>query len=278
MTKLSLNIVIISFFFNLTTFGQSGYLGSLDAIGVHINCAPSLQRTAKFDLNEDGDTARFAPLRIATPSFSLSYARVFTRKIELGLTYSYTPIRTFSKQARITKNEGGSNLNNYLLEDLRGAQHSVNLELRYYRRGSLAPTGKYLGLSIVVGGIAIFDDEVTPVGISNSSSSTFFKEEFEVFAVYDQESIKNTKGNFFSIRGVIGRNFPIADKLMINFSTSFPLISSYRNQRRSTQGFRFITNDVNTTRIEEGDFGDIFNYTMHKYNRIILSLGLRFQI
>jgi hypothetical protein len=146
MLKIIILTIVVSTIFT-NSFGQAGFLGSLNSIEGNIYMVPSIKRTNTMEL--DGENVILNKrLRIAYPSYSINYSRITSRLIEVSIGLGFSRQRCYQILSNPVEFTTGSSSNHLLMEDIIVNQTGLNLELRKYIDGNIAPIGKYIGFKI----------------------------------------------------------------------------------------------------------------------------------
>jgi hypothetical protein len=81
-----------------------------------------------------------------------------------------------------------------------------------------------------------------------------------------------TSVSAFSLKGLIGRNYPVTNRILISGYLSFPLLSYFGSSTESMVGI-FLDQPVNV--LDESFFRTIA-FTMKKYNRLAGEIGVKY--
>jgi len=267
-------ILIVSAFFYLQVgFSQSGYLGKNNGLDLRILVGPSYRMVNEID-NLDRSVQR---IKLATSSYSLSYSRVLSRNFELSLGYQFANIQCMAEDKffneRIYIVDGGG-YNERLLNEPRIKYHGGVIGFNFYRLGSIAPIGKYVGFSFSFGR-AFFDSTNTIVvgeRDNNYIKNSFFKTVSNINSS-DSISLATTGVNNWNLKARFGRNYPLTDFLILSVGMSFPIISSYTSGLNTQFGFQLkslyqIDHNGNWTRY--------FMNSVKTYHRVTIDIGLKF--
>lgn len=265
--------------FSVAGWAQSGYFGSINGVEIRVNGSPSFKRVSKLKTNS-GDVTLAQPLQLANLNYRVNYSRVLTRSIEVVAGYEFARLRS-ANDAFYRNNLSGTH---NLVNPIKMTKHGINVGARYYRKGSLAPLGKYIGLEIAYARAIVQDGQDVIYGFDGSiisSESSFLRRVREV-AIVDTGMVNlgNDGYSSFSIRGSMGRNFPITDHLMISLDVSFRLLSRYSSRQERLFGIQF--SGISDPGVNENELGvDVADHTLfnlHRYNRIQLGVGVKYQL
>lgn len=273
-------ILAIALFVSGFSFGQSGYLGSLNSIELNIKAGPSLKRTNVF---KPGSNEAKKRLRVANMQYNISYGRIFSKVVEVKVGYSfsrmllYTGRNTFSVSDTIPTTWGYDLTNKPLnwLQDPSVMMHAGNLEFKYYRQGSMAPTGKFYGLGFQFGGASIDQSYEHLVGKRDvPTKESGFSKKYPILESQTEIFDRGQSTRFFYIYGTLGRNYPLTKELLLSVSTTFPLITMYMSPTGLDYGF-----DVGPTSIgyeNDDSIDEILNYSIKQYRRISVDVGIKY--
>ena len=279
MKKLITLVIVLTS--SIIVEAQSGYLGSLNNVSISFKTVPAIK--SKFSVNGSVDEAKKS-VRYAYMNYELGYSRVFSKKIELGFGYGFSSMKAYTHGMRfdvvdtVTLTNGqtqliGKELN--ILDDPRISLHQFTFDFRYFRLGSLSPTGKYLGFGMEFGTAGISDSKDILIGKkgeptkSGSLSSKYDILESEVFNVGS-----NTRSNYVQLNANIGRNYPITQDLILGIGMTFPLLTSYSTI--SGLDFGFDLNSPGTSFDENSHLNRLVSYTTKKYKGISLDLSVKY--
>ncbi len=271
-----MKILVLFVFLTTLSYGQSGYLGAVNAFEFKVNMGPSRHRTNKI-IEEAGDSVLSNGLRLVYPSLQLNYSRTVARNIELSAGVEYSRMRLLTNgTGAVTIN--GSSYN--ALNDLRANKIGGVFEFRYYRKGSFSPIGKFIGFSLNFSRATLGKNQELLFGNTGSqlSSSNFISRKYDITSIYAPltEFTKKTAKSS-SLRFVMGRNYPLNRNLTLSASVSIPLLSYYRTGLAGTPGFALLSDD-DYIRITNGDLEETMKNSLHKYNRIMLNFGIKYHL
>ncbi|MEO9534160.1 MAG: hypothetical protein ABJG68_04115 [Crocinitomicaceae bacterium] len=279
MKKLSILIIVLAS--SLSAGAQSGYLGSLNNVSVSFKAVPSIR--TKYSVNNSVDEAKKS-LRYAYMNYELAYSRVFSKKIELGFGYGFSSMKAYTHGLRydavetITLSNGqtqeiGTQLN--FLDDPRISLHQFTFDFRYFRLGSLSPTGKYLGFGIEMGTAGISDTKDITVGKRDeASSSGFFSSKYDILESQIYNVGSNTRSNYVQVNANIGRNYPITQDLILGIGMTFPLITTFSTS--TGLDFGFATSSPGNQFNDDSHLNRLVSYTTKKYKGISLDLTVKY--
>ena len=254
---------------------QTGYLGDLNAVEFKISMTPSRDRKNKI-VDVDGEDYLYSSLRYALPSYQLNIARTVARRIELSAGFEFAAMSLYADEV---KTETSSNY--IMLDNLKANRFGANFELRFYRKGCFSPIGKYVGFSLNFGKSNVKTvDGLTYGSTGNSlsdggyfSSSNFFTRKREIGTTATELDLIRASSTYTALRFTIGRNYPLGNGLTLNVGMTAPLLSYYNGGYGGKNGFSLWGTD--TVSIVEGNLEKSLRYTMHKYNRIMLSMSIK---
>lgn len=254
---------------------QSGYLGSTNAVELRTYIAPSYRNVLK--LTDDG-TVQKKRLRLAHVSYELNYARVMSRHIELSLGYKFANMSAFTLGSKIqtVSSNGSSIILRDFLEEPKIKSHGFAFQFKYYRKGSLAPIGKFIGLNLTYQTAALKKGKELyygQLGGGSTESSSFLGSSRGVENVDTLSLLRTQRINSFHLKGVVGRNYPLTDKIMLSVSATLPLISFYSGGVFNAFGLR-----IGGSTVKQTDSDGLTAITLKKYNRISFEVGVRYQL
>jgi hypothetical protein len=265
-----------------STFSQSGYLGSLNSVSFDLKIGPSIKRTNT--LNSSNTIAK-KRLRYANLTYNISYNRVFSKRLELKVGYNYSSMALYTDPNTFRTTDTILNINGiYLgevnkslnwLKDPRVSLHAANLEFRLYRQGSLAPTGKYYGLGAQIGNAKVNQSYEHLVGKRDvASKDNAFVSKHPIIEVQNLTFDNTVTSSFFYIYGMIGRNYPLTKSLMLNVSTSFPLLIMFFSPTGIDYGFS--VDETGIGYFSDDTIDEVLNLTIKKYRRVNFEIGVKY--
>jgi hypothetical protein len=273
LRKIILSLITVSI---LTSgFGQAGFLGALNSIEGNVWMVPSLKRTNTMEL--DGENVILNErIRIMNPSYSINYSRVLNRQLELSLGFGFSRQRSFQTLSYPVKVVSGNSQKNYLLmEDFILNQRGLNLEVRKFVKGNLAPIGKYMGFNLSVSQTSLKNNqELIYADFLAVGESSFINRRKEVKNLVYGDTLSSQSLNGFSLAFTYGNNMIIGNNLIFNYSIAMPLISIQSIGINRTRGI-FEYNDGNGL-IEDNDLTYTFINTYRKYNGLRFQLGIKY--
>lgn len=270
--KMKKGIILLVFICtSLLGNAQSGYLGDLNSVEFKIGLTPSIFRKNRVvDITQNED-AMFSTLRLALPSYQLNVARTVSRRVELSLGFEFAAMNLFAESVRYE-----NNTSYIMLENLKANRFGANFEFRFYRKGCFSPIGKYAGFSINMGKARVKTSDGLVYGSTGnqlSGSGSFLTRKREINLSETSFDFSREESTYTALRFVIGRNYPLGNRLSLNFGMSAPLLSYYNSGFGGQNGIRLLSPP--TIRIINGDLEKSLRYTMHKYNRIRLSISIK---
>jgi hypothetical protein len=273
LRKIILSLITVNI---LTSgFGQAGFLGALNSIEGNIWMVPSLKRTNTMEL--DGENAILNErIRIVNPSYSINYSRVLNRQFELSVGFGFSRQRSFQISSYPVQIVSGNSEKNYLLmEDFILNQRGLNLEVRKFVKGNIAPIGKYLGFNLSVSQTSLKNNqELIYADFLAVGESSFINRRKEVKNLVYGDTLSAESLNGFSIAFTYGNNMIIGDNLIFNYAIAMPLISIQSTGNLRNRGiFEY---DDGSELIEDNDLSTTFFNTYRKYNGLRLQLGIKY--
>ena len=250
--RLNFKVKLFSFLLMtcLVGFGQNnGDFGSKNSFGIAISGMPTVRNTYAYDATSSIISRR---RRLAYLNYNVDYSFTISRKIELDISAIHSRIKTY------TIGEFPYNLQ--YLHDPVFSYNQINIGMKYYRLGSVAPVGKYIGFSIS-GGLSSFDSTDIFLGLKNLPlKENTFSSEYTPFEILDSTSAAfNLKTLQFVAR--VGRNYVITDYLSLGCEFQIPLFTGF--QHNGTWFYRSIDEIFGNY-----DYTTIFEKTVRKYSFI----------
>ncbi len=282
--KLELVVFILLFAgFAANSQIKSGYFGSFHGLEFRVGGVPSIDRIHSFS-DASGEEIGKRRLELLRMNYKLNYSFIQGRYSEFLIGYEYSKLRSLDYYSF-------SYPNDYqkfdLLEAVKFRKHGVNFEYRHYRKGSLAPTGKYFGVGMSYARASVPDSIPLLIGqySSPTDESTFLTRKNTIIGTADTVYLK--KGEFakysvVTIIATMGRNYPITERLLINFNLRVKVVGFYSNGISSSFGSDIGNAIFNTDfRINDNDLGlkdAAVLRSLNAYNRVQLELGIRYYL
>ena len=210
------------------------------------------------------------------PSYSINYSRVLNRQFELSVGFGFSRQRSFQISSYPVQIVSGNSEKNYLLmEDFILNQRGLNLEVRKFVKGNIAPIGKYLGFNLSVSQTSLKNNqELIYADFLAVGESSFINRRKEVKNLVYGDTLSAESLNGFSIAFTYGNNMIIGDNLIFNYAIAMPLISIQSTGNLRTRGiFEY---DDGSEQIEDNDLSTTFFNTYRKYNGLRLQLGIKY--
>lgn len=266
---------------------HSGYYGSFHGLEFRVGGVPTLHRSNKLKTNNDDELLYLRKLNLIRVSYHLNYSYLIGRKLELLAGYEYSSMRTPNRT--YFESSGGIQ---YLLNDTRINRHGGDFHLRFYRRGSIAPIGKYrgIGLSYDVASVPNSLEFVGGLYGSIQQNSNFLTRKnlvntTDTITLHTSELVRYS---VFSIYASMGRNYPITAQLLFNFNFAVKILgiysngSSYELGRELGRDLDDIFSKYYTVRLNGNTNNnlrdDAILETLNSYNRIRLEIGLKYYL
>lgn len=256
-------------------FGQAGFLGALNSLEGNVWMVPSLKRTNTMEL--DGEKVILNErLRIMNPSYSINYSRVLSRQYELSVGFGFSRQRSFQIMSYpVQISSGNSQKNYFLMEDFILNQKGLNLEVRKFVKGNIAPIGKYLGLNLSVSQTSLKNNqELIYADFLAVDETSFINRRKEVKNLVYGDTLTSQSLNGFSLAFTYGNNMIIGDNLIFNYALAMPLISMQSMGIIRSRGI--FTYREGSGLIEDNDLTTTFINTYRKYNGLRLQLGIKY--
>lgn len=276
--------VIISFLLYLNAFGysQHGYLGQMFSLEPQIHYSPSFRGTYTF---KPDDNIIQRSHRYAYLNYGLKLNITLNRRLELSGGYSFSRVRTWSHGARIDVEEEYTLIQNpnpqtilrryNILHDPKLTFHRYSGDIKLYRLGSQAPSGKYIGIGFITGRLSNEADGNIIYGKKEAAHIyTPFIRRYELREI-DTIQARGVEVRSFQLNVKVGRNYPIHKFLSLSICVTIPTIDLYRTDEEwKIRGFRDYQRYYSHN-FEGNNFDKLYIWTARKYNFISLDLGLR---
>jgi hypothetical protein len=271
ISKYILSWCVITLFCS-NCFGQAGFLGSLNSFEASAHLAPSLKRTLEMEI-EGLDTVSYNRLRLINPSYSLSYSRITGRKSEISVGFKFSRQRSYNILSRPVKT---SSDNYRLLQDIIMNQHGINLTLKRYLKGGIAPIGRFVSFNI--------DGSQTKIGkrqelyyVFNTSTkgSTFYAKRITAKNIKYEDYVPQQTAYALHFSGSVGKNWIIAKKLLVSVKCTVPFMTLQFSGLNTDLGL-LANVDINKGYITPKDYSSSLINTYKVYNGIRFETGLKF--
>lgn len=258
---------------------NSGYFGSKHGVEFRAGGTPAYFRSKKIISN--GDEYRMKRKRkLLRSSYKLNYSFLAKRNLEFLIGYEYARLRmpgNFYYDDPITS----QNLD--ILQDPKLNKHGMNFHARFYRKGSISPIGKYIGVGFGCHFVRINSEIPIYVGESVGAGSTGggFISDYSISSLDTVELDKSGFDRFqvVNFNGSIGRSYPLSSSLLLNFNLRVRVLSLYTG----TNGIILGSSvggilDNSSSRINEDDefIGRRVQEAMHNYHRSQFEIGLKY--
>ena len=276
---MKLIFVSICFLFAAVGFGQSGYLGKRNFIEIKAGVVPSY----KFQ-NVIKDDMAIERLKVGNMNYHFAYSRVLSPHFVLSIGYDFTKINCLSQghwfnQTNVITYPGGGTYEEQktlnILDDPELIYHGGTVVFDYYRLGSLAPIGKYIGASLSYG-IAGSTDPTILAGIRGITDKQNFFRKISEIGVMDTFSYTHQYSvSTFNLKARIGRNYPLTDNLMLSVGMTFPLISRYASGTKSSFGFQLESNSVDVDETATS-WNNYYMRSVYFYSRVTFEAAIRY--
>lgn len=222
------NILFLFLVCGSFAFGQNaGYFGSKNSFSFSVSGVPTVRNTFSYDESSQIITSR---RRFGFFTYNLSYNRTIKKRLELDLGYCYSNVRMYTVGelyediVYYTTGNGslGAITTRYqYLDDPNFAYHQYNLGLKFYRLGSHAPMGKYIGFYLSYGSAKLdtFDLVLGYKNVPFESNRWVSKSTLDTY--FSAKTSLDTKTFQFIFR--VGRNFVVNKFLSIGGEIQMPL-------------------------------------------------------
>jgi len=230
------------------------------------------------------DDVSIERLKYGNVSYRFAFTRLLARNVEISLGYDYSRINCISTGNTFLQrdtfyysltNFGIQKYNQVILDDPKLTYNGGTIGFNFYRLGSLAPVGKFIGFSFSYGIAKMKENEAVLVGKRMiPDKENFFR---TIGAIADIDTVNITEKinvKSFHFKARIGRNYPITDNIMLSVGMSFPIISYYSNGTTQKIGG---TLNKNGYSLSENKSWVLYSMTsIKRYNRIMLEAAIRF--
>lgn len=278
-------IVFIFLFTGFTVNAQtkSGYFGSFHGLEFRIGGVPSIDRIHSFS-TASGEEIGKRRLELLRMNYKLNYSFIEGRNSEFLIGYEYSKLRSLDYYYFSYPND---NQKFDLLENVPFRKHGVNFEYRYYRKGSLAPTGKYFGLGLSYARAFVPDSIPLLIGQygAQTEKSNFLSRKSTLIAAADTVYLQKgslAKYSTLTLIATMGRNYPITERIMLNFNFRMKIFGIYSNGLSADIGVDNGNAIFNSEfKINDNDLGlkdAAVLRTLHAYNRMQLEVGIRYYL
>lgn len=255
-------------------FGQAGFLGAINSVEGNIYLAPALTRTNTMEL-EDTKTFLNQRLRFVYPCYSINYSRVLNRTLEFSAGFGFSRQRSFQVLNTPVKFDSGNSSSHLLMEDLIVNQKGINLEIRKYVNGSIAPIGKFFGICLSTNLTSLKkNQELIYADYLQSGESNFINKRTEVKNLIFGDTLTKQSLIGFTMSFSYGRNMIISDNLIWNYTVSMPVVSVQNSGGNTTTGA--LEYKANSGYLVDYDLTTTLINTYRKYNGIRLQLGIKY--
>jgi hypothetical protein len=282
---------IISVFILTISFSQSSYFGSKNSFEITYSVFPKIEAVSAVDLTKNEATT--------TRNFSNSYltfnvARIVSKKIELsaGFSRKNLSLATSGAQHMTTKQFYTTTvLDEYEANDIVSTVDYIsspkvivnmfNFNLKYFRLGSMAPVGKFIGVGIKFGGSRLSKGTLVDVGLRDE-----IKTHGKITSTYNilkhsEIDANESKYNFFQVNFQLGRNFPITNNILFCTQVTAPLFKPYTIDGRREYVYRDIVDVLllryknHSIRTRDHDFSRRLENTMNKFTDFTINVGIK---
>lgn len=261
----------------------AGYLGSKNGFMIQYNMLPSQAYTAK---QLDGYVKY--RWKWINQSFAFSYSRAMSKKVQLTAGYQFAKInfyaghRFFGTDGELNFSNywGGSNTTYVFSEHANANYHGGFFAFDFFRHGSMAPIGKYIGFSLNFGSMHLSDStSFSYIYAANSGSQHLT---YHNYTTGTQEPInlvidEEKRITSFQLKIRMGRMYPITDHIILNVGMSAPLFSTYRvDNLISEYGFNLRDeNKLNFNNNYEKTWEEYAMRSLRIYHLLQLEVGLK---
>lgn len=232
LQKIKMRYLIVIVVMHLATSGscQPGFFGSLNRISVTGKFTPVRGRS--FLLNEEATESEIRRKNLA-PAFSISYSRVVGMRSEVTAGYQFSRLGANSKvlylnhtvelnpQQVVMVEKQYQVLNNVDVDF-----HHYNLIYKFYRLGSFAPVGKFIGTGIAFGFTKLKENSLLFAGgrETTPTETNFLRSVYPV-AFADTIMCPEITYRYFTLNGTVGRNYPVNRNISFLVSMTFPVLT-----------------------------------------------------
>jgi hypothetical protein len=224
--------VAIAMMMVLNGAAQSGYLGRYNSFNANVGVTPYLHET-----HEIVDDRVIVKNHVFTKHFNLSYSRIIGKRSVLSLNYSFRTlpvnIRGFTSGATnqvvvvSTFGTGGYTLLNekfIQIEDLQTRRNGVSLNYTFYRKGNLAPIGKFISIGFSYGNTRAQSIDIIG-GLRNPREQLGVNKFQHSFINLDTFKLEELiVHNDFAIDISLGRSIPLSDRFVLSLSVKHPVL------------------------------------------------------
>jgi hypothetical protein len=263
-------------------YSQGGYLGAKNGFEIELYGTPSFKKT--YRLNGSGSTTTTRN-RFAYISYAVAYTRVFDKNFEFNIKYRYAKARipfygsTYLVADTIYTSGDPQEISYKILnflEDAGASLHFFTGGIKYYRLGSFAPVGKYIGLEFEYGFGSFSSTEDIYVGKGDiAKRDNIFFEKRDLLEIDTVHIPSDLKGTVNSFNFLIGRSYPVSDFLLFTVGMKFPIFSlisvdMYNDLGQGAQKSKPFNYSTMSS------FSQIMRQGLGKFTRMTLNVGIKF--
>jgi hypothetical protein len=196
----------------------TGLLGKKNIVSFQANVSPLVAFRKSVRLKSDTENRLY--LNLFSFSFDLGYERILTRKISLGVDYSYGFGRMSMAATPSGYNYSGGTTSTLNLSDPIYQNHGLQIFAKFYIK-DMAPLKTYLKLGI--GASANYVNQTIKTGgIYGAPSNLDYDEskyyDYRTFKYYQTgEKLIKASRIFMNTTLAVGRNWVIGKRTMLNF-------------------------------------------------------------
>ncbi|MCG8574730.1 MAG: hypothetical protein MI810_07590 [Flavobacteriales bacterium] len=253
---------------------QTGYYGAKHSVDIKADLVPSIRRKNKL---VDGEL--HSPLRYMYLNYGLNYNFVVSRTLEISAGVEYSSGRGFEDNGRFTNGMGVWDL----LTAPKVNHFTGKFELKYYRKGSLAPIGKYIGVSLQYGRAWVKSGEPIEYGtvVNETTESSFFVKKYALGESFSTTTDITTKSiSTLTLQGKVGRVWPITQFMSVVTGMTFPVGHIFLTQSSVIPiPSVFVGNNPYT--LEDNynqEWDQYMMYSIKRFNGIGMELSVRFHM
>lgn len=262
-------------------FSQNGYLGNKNSLYFEFYGRPTFEKTHRLN---NAKTYSKTMNRFAFSSYAIGLSHVKDEILEFNLKYrfvnGYAPIKNsiFVKDDAIYETVGSGEVSRTLLnflEDPKINLHFYSVNFKHYRKGNIAPLGKYVGLEYEFGHgkLKVTDEIYIGKGYTAKPNNALLVKreliEKEVVQIRKQEN-----GRIGGLYLLVGRTYPINDFLLFSCGAKLPMIRVVNINGYRETGFR--AQKVGSySYSNNSSFESVLSQIMGSHTRISFNLGIK---
>jgi len=272
---MSFRIVIIFLFLwfgQSFLFSQTGYFGKKSTFSIGVSGLPTITNTYAINPTSLEITRK---KRFAFINYNSSFSYVISNKIEIDLCFTYSKVKAYTINTPYTtyepeydywgKIKNHNVLKHPFLADPVFNYYRFGFSLKFYRLGSIAPIGKFIGFGVTIGNAKINNEKLYFGKRNIAAEKNRWKAKYTPYSL-----------NTIQLAFRIGRNYAINKAITFGYEWVLPILTISTQEYGYGEIGYYWEIQPYYAGFEDSALTDIFNKSIQKHSFVRFKTTLQF--